>query len=131
MNRLIIIGNGFDLAHNLKTKYIDFIEWYLNKAFNSIQEDIYNDELISIKEFPYNSISQKPKNNSLHYYIGFLERKSDRIMNLKGTEIGIKTSKRFIWNIHDAFFEKLICEYSSSPGVDIEMAYCNEIKEMM
>lgn len=25
MNRIIIIGNGFDLAHNLKTGYQDFI----------------------------------------------------------------------------------------------------------
>ena len=31
MNRLILIGNGFDLAHGLKTKYADFIEWYWNE----------------------------------------------------------------------------------------------------
>ena len=29
MNRLIIIGNGFDLAHGLKTSYHDFILYYL------------------------------------------------------------------------------------------------------
>ena len=29
MNRLIIIGNGFDLAHGLKTSYHDFILHYL------------------------------------------------------------------------------------------------------
>lgn len=28
MNRIILIGNGFDLAHNLPTKYEDFIKWY-------------------------------------------------------------------------------------------------------
>ena len=28
MNRLVIIGNGFDLAHGLKTSYADFLEWY-------------------------------------------------------------------------------------------------------
>ena len=28
MNRLIIIGNGFDMAHGLKTSYMDFINWY-------------------------------------------------------------------------------------------------------
>jgi hypothetical protein len=27
MNRIVIIGNGFDLAHGLKTSYRDFIEW--------------------------------------------------------------------------------------------------------
>jgi len=26
MNTLILIGNGFDLAHNLNTRYKDFIE---------------------------------------------------------------------------------------------------------
>lgn len=31
MNRLVIIGNGFDLAHNLKTSYKDFIDWYLEQ----------------------------------------------------------------------------------------------------
>lgn len=28
MNRLVLIGNGFDLSHGLKTKYEDFIYWY-------------------------------------------------------------------------------------------------------
>ena len=28
MNRLVLIGNGFDLAHGLKTRYEDFINWY-------------------------------------------------------------------------------------------------------
>ena len=27
MNRIILIGNGFDLAHGLKTSYADFIDW--------------------------------------------------------------------------------------------------------
>ena len=28
MNRLVLIGNGFDLAHGLKTSYTDFINRY-------------------------------------------------------------------------------------------------------
>ena len=28
MNRLVIIGNGFDMAHGFKTSYVDFINWY-------------------------------------------------------------------------------------------------------
>ena len=28
MNRLVLIGNGFDLAHGMKTSYADFIHWY-------------------------------------------------------------------------------------------------------
>ena len=30
MNRLVLIGNGFDLAHGLKTSYEDFIYWYFS-----------------------------------------------------------------------------------------------------
>ena len=31
MNRLIIVGNGFDLAHGLETSYSSFVKWYLTK----------------------------------------------------------------------------------------------------
>ena len=31
MNRIVLIGNGFDLAHGLKTSYADFIDWYWKK----------------------------------------------------------------------------------------------------
>ena len=35
MNRLVIIGNGFDMAHGLKTSYMDFINWYWDQRVNS------------------------------------------------------------------------------------------------
>ena len=35
MNRLVIIGNGFDMAHGLKTSYMDFINWYWNKRIDA------------------------------------------------------------------------------------------------
>lgn len=40
MNRLIIIGNGFDLAHGLPTKYSDFLNWYWSRL-NSIQYGLH------------------------------------------------------------------------------------------
>ena len=46
MNRLILIGNGFDIAHGLKTSYADFIDWYweewgrrLRGGKNRLEED--------------------------------------------------------------------------------------------
>lgn len=44
MNRLVIIGNGFDIAHGLKTSYMDFINWYWDKRVNSF---IQNDTTVS------------------------------------------------------------------------------------
>lgn len=34
MNRLVIIGNGFDMAHGLKTSYKDFINWYWDRRID-------------------------------------------------------------------------------------------------
>ena len=52
MNRVIIVGNGFDLAHNLKTKYEDFIKWYWLKILKNLQRCItytFENELCLIK----------------------------------------------------------------------------------
>lgn len=46
MNRLVLIGNGFDIAHGLKTSYANFISWYWSEwgkrllhGQNKIEED--------------------------------------------------------------------------------------------
>jgi hypothetical protein len=53
MNRLIIIGNGFDLAHDLKTRYSDFIDFLWKKEadcfYKSLDESNYESELIQVK----------------------------------------------------------------------------------
>ena len=36
MNRLIILGNGFDIAHGLNTSYMDFINWYWERRLNAM-----------------------------------------------------------------------------------------------
>lgn len=52
MNRLILIGSGFDLAHGLKTSYKDFIFWYLDQCFEKagiyVNSPLHNDEFIQI-----------------------------------------------------------------------------------
>lgn len=40
MNRIILIGNGFDLAHGLPTRYEDFINWYWEKRVDSFTGNI-------------------------------------------------------------------------------------------
>ena len=35
MNRLVIIGNGFDIAHGIKTSYKNFINRYCNQRIDS------------------------------------------------------------------------------------------------
>ena len=52
MNRIVLIGNGFDLAHGLKTSYADFINWYWDQLMNKIlcsTASYIEDGLCSIK----------------------------------------------------------------------------------
>lgn len=54
MRQIYILGNGFDLAHGLKTSYRDFLTWYLNNVWKYIQENQFSgidfkDGLILIK----------------------------------------------------------------------------------
>jgi len=53
MNRIVIIGNGFDLAHGLDTRYSDFIDylWERERERFSSHNIIYR--LDSNKHFPY------------------------------------------------------------------------------
>lgn len=50
MSTLYIIGNGFDLAHDLKTGYPDFLCWYLKEGLKKMLKDHYfNDSLVEFK----------------------------------------------------------------------------------
>jgi hypothetical protein len=56
MNKLYLIGNGFDLAHGLKTRYSDFLLWYINKSirlFNESKSNIYKDDLMVLDSNGY------------------------------------------------------------------------------
>lgn len=112
MNQLVIIGNGFDLAHGLKTGYMDFILWYLNKRFRAIVSGEYYEDGLSI----------------IHYY-GFSGNQA--IKNIKSIEEYRDCVKR-LSNISgkssdNAYFPKLL-HYSVGKGwVDIEAFYFAEL----
>lgn len=52
MNRLVIVGNGFDLAHGLPTGYCDFIDWYWSGVFKDFKIGIrgggFENEILKI-----------------------------------------------------------------------------------
>lgn len=64
MNRLIIIGNGFDKAHGLETSYPEFMDWYWGKWTEKLlqSDNMYeNDSLCSfrLKDYFSNSIERQ------------------------------------------------------------------------
>jgi len=64
MNRLVIIGNGFDMAHGFKTSYKDFINWYCNQrvdAFAGNSTKVSEDCLCKF------TINEKSRCSNLHF----------------------------------------------------------------
>ncbi|WAC03042.1 AbiH family protein [Lacinutrix neustonica] len=61
MNRIILIGNGFDLAHGMKTSYRHFIDSYWEKCIKEVLElainTEYENEEIIVKQRGYGQIT--------------------------------------------------------------------------
>ena len=58
IHRIILVGNGFDLAHGLATRYENFIDWYWEQYISKLKDcliNTYSDTLCSftLKEAMY------------------------------------------------------------------------------
>lgn len=119
MNRLILIGNGFDLAHGLKSSYCDFIKWYVPNSINQFcTTNIYSDALLDIRpKFPgyyfKGYITSLPdtslgdlKNLQEHNYIS-VSIKSDFLLST------LEQISKVNWvDLENGYFEKLVkCKY--------------------
>ena len=118
MNRIVIIGNGFDLAHGLKTKYEDFIFDYFKTAFKSCYENpngIYKDELMELTRDSTAMLHDKFKNISdilEHPYIYF-EKASI-------FQAHLKDKSYYHVKYKSPFFAKII---TNKNWTDVESAY--------
>lgn len=45
---ILVIGNGFDLEHNLPTRYTDFIQYISNREYNNIEEKEIKNEFVNL-----------------------------------------------------------------------------------
>lgn len=117
MNRLVLIGNGFDLAHGLKTKYEDFINWYWEQRVSEFSKagNISKDCLCTFEiEQPYTwygfygqiiSPFSKPKGK-------------DIIESILNGQYGVKMKHSF-----SPFFQSIIKSIETKGWVDIENEY--------
>ncbi|MBQ3771760.1 MAG: hypothetical protein II834_07500 [Bacteroidaceae bacterium] len=123
INRLVLIGNGFDLAHGLKTSYKDFISWYWSGVLDQLKkcnDSKWADELCSLR------------------YIGYL-RDFFASCNINGNVYDdikeyIKTTNKNNFNFNLYFNEssliKNICKSIETKGwADIEYEYYELLKE--
>ena len=121
MNRIIIIGNGFDLAHGLATKYEDFINWYWDEWGSYLVgygKNYITDGLCSFK--------LKEETGIANWYAvwAWYYRISTRDYSLRQLVEHVKAdTKACDYQEHSTFFTK-ICQAVEEKGwVDIESEY--------
>ena len=93
MNNLIIIGNGFDLAHGLETSYNDFIKHLINKTIN---ENTFSTQII--------------RDESLFKY-RHIKNYNDLILKIKQDGINIFDFRnKFIGKLLEMMYENNWCD---------------------
>lgn len=134
MNRLILLGNGFDLAHGMPTRYFDFVFEYIRSSFGEAKvKSQYEDELIKIKRldfYPAMSID-KFTNLSEFLYFRTTAKNSGKAIRVGLTEVYEKEQKAYSFDVKSSFFNHLLdhcCDYN---WVDIENEYYRELKEVL
>ncbi len=140
MNRLIIVGNGFDLAHNMKTSYYDFIFNYLTKSFITAQQQgIFDDALIEIKKNKSvnsnPSIEESSNLKSLLAYLKFQEKKGVEYIFLGNDSSNYYSSNElgnaYTLKIKSEFLNHLLIRCHDYRWVDIENEYYGKLKEIL
>lgn len=131
MNRLILIGNGFDLAHGLKTSYADFINWYWGQrmlSFNDAHGYVSEDELCRFTILHRNN-EEKETWSTLAYSHNCFNSALGK--NYVGKDIiaSIIEDKENFETKFSPFFERITHSIETKGWVDIENEYYELLKE--
>lgn len=130
MNRLVIIGNGFDMAHGLNTSYMDFINWYWDKRIETFAG---NTSLVS-EDCLCKLIIKNNTNISCWNVFAFMNSYFKDIRgnrNYSGFDV-IKyiQNKSEIFSIdYSKFFGTILQSIETKGWVDIENDYYKLLKE--
>ncbi len=124
MNRIIIIGNGFDLAHGLKTSYKDFIDWYWSKWMNKLAGSINYKEEDKLCRFETRNIGWRWSDVVIATIPQFATMPPAEAMkkifeNTQGGSVVFKSD----------FFAKICWKVENKNWVDIEDEYFQALKE--
>ncbi|MPT34848.1 MAG: hypothetical protein E2604_07125 [Flavobacterium sp.] len=121
MNRIILIGNGFDLAHNIKTSYSHFIKNYWEKVIQDLKNEVSYNYTTHRRVFENNEIkiNNVPGFWELGYWVK-AEKYEDLIVLLDNLNLELIFKNRFL--------EILIQKHTEQNWVDIENEYYRLLK---
>ncbi|WP_298507802.1 AbiH family protein [uncultured Kordia sp.] len=137
MNKLIIAGNGFDLAHGLPTSYNNFMDafwrdlpdWYLNDL---IKETVHIDELFNDFLFGIPFLNYKEFIKSINFYINKNDfEKTNVEYEIIYPEDTTNKHKIKIFEFKNQFFKELNEIQSIQNWVDVENEYYKKLKSIV
>lgn len=122
MNRIVLIGNGFDLAHDLKTRYEHFIDWYWDYRVNGFSNNHTNKSTDCLCTFE--CLLQETW-SSFFFYL------PKHFQKLKGKEIVQSIRKDpYRYKVkYSPFFENICKSIETKGWVDIENEYYHLLTE--
>lgn len=129
MNRLILLGNGFDLAHKMKTSYYDFIWHYLHKCFIEATKSFkYEDAMLHIEWISNVGMPSIENMSSVKELMNFEVNDQGIYINVSG---GRTVPKSFILKIKNNFFRRLLKDCIKYNWVNIENEYYIDLKRIL
>ena len=128
MNRLVLIGNGFDLAHGLKTRYEDFINWYWENWGVRLLHGMNRTETDSLCTFKINDGIEV--SNWAYAFGWYYQRKNPLIPWDPNVVIQIaKEDTKFCNFSMSPFLERITKSIKTKGWVDIENEYYELLKQ--
>lgn len=130
MNRLIIIGNGFDLAHGLPTSYRDFIDDFWKNFKDKCKSEDYKD----IIYFDDNYNGWYTESDEIKNFKDLKDNLSKyaKIYNLNFNEASCTLFNKFdsIFKFKNDFFKEINIKNSEN-WVDIENEYYKQLNKII
>ena len=123
MNRLVLIGNGFDIAHGLKTSYADFINWYWEQRVTG-----FSGNLTNVSEDPLCTFELYDNDIRCWNVFAFhLPRFINKPLGKDVIQSIMEDTSRYKVTF-SPFFERIIKSIEIKGWVDIENEYYDSLK---
>lgn len=123
INRIVLVGNGFDLAHDLPTRYENFINWYWEKWIRRLRLCYTNTDSDTLCTFTIHS-----KRNTWAYLCSI-------IINPLSPPSGeyfynyLKNNKEEVTITHSSFMHRICQSIEKKGWVDIENEYYHALND--
>lgn len=133
MNRLVLLGNGFDLAHRMPTTYYDFLFNYLRGCFQKTGFKFpYEDKLIKVVANDFYAADRLGEVESVKDYLKSWKKPSKiSISSVYDPYTEADSNHFYDLTSKSDFISRLFQNCNNCNWVDIEMEYYESLKQIL